>query len=119
MHPSQGAPFEPWRGTAPPLRAQQDDHGFSTLRAAVTRSRRRFVLVNAVGWAATVGVPPLTGIPLGTDTVGELPLCIVLFAAYGGLLLATSERFDREASKAYRRWRDAQVASRRAGREDR
>lgn len=102
-----------------PLRAKQDDHGFSTLRAAVTRSRRRFVLVNAVGWAAAIGVPPLTGIPLGAATMGEIPLCMVLFAAYGCLLLAASERFDREAGEAYRGWRDGQVASRRASGEDR
>jgi hypothetical protein len=119
METSQGAPFEPWRRSAPPLHAEQEDHAFSTLRAAVSRSRSRFVLVNAVGWAAAIGLPPLTGIPLGTATVGELPLCMVLVAAYGCLLLATSERFDRETSEACRGWRDGQAASRRAGGEGR
>ena len=112
MQTSQGSPFEPWRRTTPPARAEQDDHGFSTLRAAVTRSRRRFVLVNAVGWAAAIGVPPLTGIPLGAAVVGDIPLCMVLLAACGCLLLATSERFDREARQAYRAWWHGQVASR-------
>ncbi|MGC5561982.1 hypothetical protein ACPYPG_03930 [Streptomyces sp. FR-108] len=119
METPEGVPFEPWRRTAPSLRANQDDHGFNTLRTAVARSRSRFVLVNAVGWAAAIGVPPLTGISLRTATVGGLPLCMVLFAAYGCLLLVTAQRFDRETSEACQAWRDGQVASLRAGGEDR
>ncbi|MFD4256904.1 hypothetical protein ACFWR9_04555 [Streptomyces sp. NPDC058534] len=80
------------------------------LRVAVARSRKRFVIVNASAWAVAVGAPPLTGLPAGTEAVGELTVAMVLFAVQSCLLLASSGRLDRTQREAHRHWTDGQAS---------
>ncbi|MFB7031663.1 MULTISPECIES: hypothetical protein [unclassified Streptomyces] len=117
MQPSGHSLFEPGRHSAPPPRRERDDRGLAALRAAVAHSRTRFVVVSTVGWAATVGLPPLVGIPTGIAVAGEVTLGMVLFAAQAGLLLTMSVYFDRAQRTAYREWRDSRdVTSHSVGR---
>ncbi|WP_406143683.1 hypothetical protein [Streptomyces sp. NBC_01012] len=96
---------EPRSGSAQHLLPPDgDEHGLTTLRSAVASSRNRFLVVNAVAWAAIVGVPTLAGIPLGTAVVGRLTVGMLLFAVLGCLLLGTAVRFDRSRGETYRAW---------------
>ncbi|MFJ1901663.1 MULTISPECIES: hypothetical protein [unclassified Streptomyces] len=105
MESPQHSFFEPRRHGAQPLRTGGEEDGLNTLRSATSRSRRRFVIANGAGWTALVGLPVLTGIPVGTHVAGELTAGIALFALQGCLLLAISVHFDHTQQEAYREWK--------------
>ncbi|MFF1920580.1 hypothetical protein ACFVW8_08375 [Streptomyces sp. NPDC058221] len=119
METPQHSFFEPRRHGAPPLGTERGEDGLDTLRTAVSRSRKRFAVVNAVGWAAIVGLPTLTGIPVGATVAGELTVGMLLFAAQGCLLLATAVQFDRNHQGAYREWNGGDLALSPVGGDDR
>ncbi|OKK23447.1 hypothetical protein AMK09_09410 [Streptomyces sp. CB02488] len=104
MESPQHSFFEPRRHGTQASRPGGDENGFHTLRSAASRSRRRFVIANAAGWVAIVGLPVLTGIPVGTHVAGELTAGTLLFALQCCLLLTTAVHFDRSQQEAYREW---------------
>ncbi|MFB7652435.1 MULTISPECIES: hypothetical protein [unclassified Streptomyces] len=110
MEPSGHSFFEVRPAYAPSPRPIQDDHSFAVLRAAVARSRKRFVIVNASAWVLAVGAPTLAGLPVDTEVLGELTVGMVLFAAQAGLLLASSGRLDRGQREAQQHWTAAQAS---------
>ncbi|MFE6365788.1 hypothetical protein ACFVP3_38135 [Streptomyces sp. NPDC057806] len=100
MEPSRFSSFEA-RPRFVPSPAGRDDLGFAELRTVVGDTRRRFITVNAVGWAVAVGAPTLTGMPMGFAVMGELTVGTALIAMQMCLVLASASRLDRAQSKAY------------------
>jgi hypothetical protein len=111
MEPSRFSSFEarPRPASSPP--PERGDHGLAELRATIAHSRRRFITVNAVGWAVAVGAPTLAGVPMGAAVVGELTVGTLLIAMQSCLVLAASTRLDRVQDRAYGAWNDGRGAA--------